>query len=120
MTALPVIVAIPARNEADRIGACLAALAAQPGARHSIAGVTVFANNCTDDTIFAAQAQEMPFPLQVMLSPPICRPMRRISTTPGAAPPMQRWRSRRRRGLVTLSLPAPMPTVGSRRSGWRR
>lgn len=51
----PVIVAIPAKNEAERIGACLAALVLQrdeggkplePGAF----SVLVYANDCTDDT----------------------------------------------------------------------
>lgn len=66
MTALPVIIAIPARNEADRIGACLAALAQQPDAGTHIAGVVVFANNCTDETAAVAAAAAMPFPLHVI------------------------------------------------------
>lgn len=68
MTALPVIIAIPARNEADRIGACISAIAAQPDAHTHIAGVVVFANNCTDDTaaVAAAAIPQVPFPLQVI------------------------------------------------------
>ena len=62
----PVIVAIPARNEVDRIGACLAALAAQPGAQRHIAGVTVFANNCSDDTVVAVRAAATPFPVHLV------------------------------------------------------
>lgn len=51
----PVIVAIPAKNEAERIGACLAALALQrdEGGKPLAAGsfsVLVYANDCTDDT----------------------------------------------------------------------
>lgn len=38
------LIVIPARNEADRIGACLAALDGQ------VADVLVIANNCTDET----------------------------------------------------------------------
>lgn len=53
--AAPVIVAIPAKNEAERIGDCLAALALQRdgGGRPLAAGtfsVLVYANDCTDDT----------------------------------------------------------------------
>lgn len=52
----PVIVAIPAKNEAERIGACLAALALQRdgGGKPLAAGtfsVLVYANDCTDDTV---------------------------------------------------------------------
>ncbi len=65
MTRLPVVVAIPARNEADNIAACLAAIAAQPGAGSRIAGVTVFANNCTDDTVAVAARTALPFPVAV-------------------------------------------------------
>ena len=73
MTSLPVIIAIPARNEADRIGACLTAIAAQPDAGSHIAGVVVFANNCTDETAAAAAAVDTPFPLHVIAAqlPPI-------------------------------------------------
>lgn len=51
----PIIVAIPAKNEAERIGACLAALALQRdgGGKPLPIGtfsVLVYANNCTDDT----------------------------------------------------------------------
>jgi hypothetical protein len=43
-----VVVAIPARNEAERIGACLAALHAQQGVGRF--EIVVLANNCTDGT----------------------------------------------------------------------
>src|ERR1700759_5700317 len=68
----PAIVAIPARNEADRISRCLAALAMQrdrngapitPGRF----GVYVLVNNSADDTAGAARrlAAALPFPLEV-------------------------------------------------------
>lgn len=66
MTPLPVVIAIPARNEADRIGACLAAIASQPDAPTRIAGVIVFANNCTDDTVAVAAAMAVPFPINII------------------------------------------------------
>ena len=47
------VVAIPANNEAERIGACLAALAAQRGAP-SVSTI-VLANNCTDGTASIAR-----------------------------------------------------------------
>jgi GT2 family glycosyltransferase len=51
--AVETAIVIPARNEEDRIGDCLAALAPQlgPGAR-----VVVVANNCTDRTVARARA----------------------------------------------------------------
>lgn len=62
----PIVVAIPARNEADRIGACLAALAAQPAAGSRIAGVVLYANNCSDATLATAQAMNLPFTLHAI------------------------------------------------------
>ena len=57
----PTVVAVPARDEADRIGACLRALCSQrslDGAAIDPAafGVVVLANNCTDATAQAAAA----------------------------------------------------------------
>jgi cellulose synthase/poly-beta-1,6-N-acetylglucosamine synthase-like glycosyltransferase len=66
MTNLPVVVAIPARNEADRIGACLAALAQQTLARSRIAAVVIYANNCTDSTAAIARNTCLPFALEVV------------------------------------------------------
>lgn len=66
MTPPPVVIAIPARNEADRIGGCLSAIAAQPDAHARIAGIVVFANNCTDTTAAVAVATSVPFPLHVI------------------------------------------------------
>ena len=62
----PIVVAIPARNEADHIAGALAALALQPDSRRRIAAVIVNANNCTDDTAAVARAQSLPFPLRVI------------------------------------------------------
>ncbi|WP_207792176.1 glycosyltransferase [Polymorphobacter multimanifer] len=58
--------AIPARNEATRIGAALEALAAQPHADSSIAAAIVHANNCTDATAAVARSVALPFPLIVI------------------------------------------------------
>ncbi len=67
------IVAIPAHNEAERIGACLAALAVQrdrtgkPVASGTF-DVLVFANNCSDDTAQTARsyAETVPYRLRVI------------------------------------------------------
>jgi Glycosyl transferase family 2 len=60
----PTVVAIPARDEADRIAACLCALARQT--RHADA-VLVLANNCSDGTSAVAQALSVrvPYPLHI-------------------------------------------------------
>ncbi|WP_439534015.1 glycosyltransferase [Polymorphobacter sp.] len=63
---LPVVVAIPARNEAERIASALMALAGQPHAGRDIAAVFVHANNCTDDTADVARALSLPFALHVI------------------------------------------------------
>jgi glycosyltransferase involved in cell wall biosynthesis len=52
--AAQVVVAIPAKNEAERIGACLAALAAQRAAPPFL--TVLLANNCTDATAAIGQA----------------------------------------------------------------
>jgi GT2 family glycosyltransferase len=52
--AAPVVVAIPARNEEDRIAACLSALADQRDAPPPL--VLVLMNNCTDATRLVVQA----------------------------------------------------------------
>ncbi len=61
----PVAVAIPARNEADRIAACLRALAGQRGAPPP--AVALLLNNCTDATasIVRALAPSLPFPIDL-------------------------------------------------------
>jgi hypothetical protein len=59
----PVIVAIPAWNEAERIGTCLAALANQT---HPPDGAILLANNCTDGTEAAARRVSLPFRLDII------------------------------------------------------
>jgi hypothetical protein len=54
----PVVVAIPARDEEDRIGPCLAALVEQVGARAD--HIVLLVNNTTDGTIAAARRVTMP------------------------------------------------------------
>ncbi|WP_051093059.1 glycosyltransferase [Methylobacterium sp. 77] len=44
------IIAIPVRNEAERIEACLRAIDAQDGVRTGSLGLYLFLNNCTDGT----------------------------------------------------------------------
>lgn len=56
----PIVVAIPARNEARHLPACLHALAQQPDAARDLAAVVLFANNCSDDTAAIARAAAMP------------------------------------------------------------
>ena len=53
-TGLVSAVAIPARNEADRIAACIEALDAQTGAQ--LTHIVLLANNCTDQTAAIARA----------------------------------------------------------------
>ncbi len=59
-----IVVAIPAKDEAERIGACLLALADQTRCPHA---VVLFANNCSDATpaIASAMAPALPYRLQV-------------------------------------------------------
>ena len=60
-----IVVAIPARNEAERIVSCLAALAAQRGA--ACDAVVVLLNNCTDRTEDAVRARAGALPYVVRL-----------------------------------------------------
>ncbi|MGH1588031.1 glycosyltransferase [Methylobacterium phyllosphaerae] len=69
--ALRCVVAIPVRNEAERIGACLEALAAQRDMGASGLGVVLFLNNCTDETAHVVAA----------LRPSLCIPVRVIERT---------------------------------------
>ncbi|AWN46758.1 glycosyl transferase [Methylobacterium terrae] len=50
------VVAVPVRNEVDRIGACLSALAGQEEVGPDAIGVVLFLNNCTDGTAEAVAA----------------------------------------------------------------
>ncbi|MGY2047744.1 glycosyltransferase [Methylobacterium sp. JK268] len=63
---LACIAAIPVRNEAERIGACLRALSVQDGVAGF--GIVLFLNNCTDGTAreVAALRGTLPVPLRVI------------------------------------------------------
>ena len=63
----PVVIAIPVKNEEERIGLCLQALAGQEGFDMASAGVVLLLNNCTDATMDAVRALQLalPFMLQV-------------------------------------------------------
>ncbi len=60
------VIAIPARNEADDIGPCLAALAAQRDAIFD--GAVLCLNNCTDGTaaVVRGSAPSLPFPVHIL------------------------------------------------------
>ncbi|MGX9965575.1 glycosyltransferase [Roseomonas sp. F4] len=62
------VVAIPARDEAARLPACLTALAQQQGVAPGEFAVLVLANNCRDDTAERARAlaRELPYRLEVV------------------------------------------------------
>ncbi len=62
------VVALPARNEYDRIAACLASLTRQDGAPVGSYGILVFLNNCTDGTehIVRAWIADSPCPIRVL------------------------------------------------------
>ncbi|PYD82467.1 glycosyl transferase [Komagataeibacter oboediens] len=64
--ARPPVVAIPVRNEAQRIGPCLRALAAQQGACPG--HVVLLLNNCTDDTRGAVRALATSLPFGVIVA----------------------------------------------------
>ncbi|WP_407521390.1 glycosyltransferase [Methylobacterium oryzisoli] len=65
---LTAVIAVPVRNEAERIGPCLDAFAGQDGLGTGGLGVVLFLNNCTDDTarVVAARAPDLPFRLRVI------------------------------------------------------
>lgn len=65
MTGPDIVVAIPARDEADLLPVCLRAIAAQQGVDMACVTVVVSANNCTDDTAARARAMDLPFALDV-------------------------------------------------------
>jgi glucosyl-3-phosphoglycerate synthase len=56
VSGLEAVVVVPARDEEQRIGACLRALGAQRGVAHDAFAVVVVLDRCTDDTQAAALA----------------------------------------------------------------
>ena len=68
MTSPAAIVAVPVRNEAERITACLRALDAQEGLAPNTLGVVLFLNNCTDGTgeIVAGLLPSLSIPVRVL------------------------------------------------------
>lgn len=67
--ALRAVVAVPVRNEAERIGACLRALEGQTKVDPGGFGVLLFLNNCTDGTAREIEAvrASTTFPLRVAI-----------------------------------------------------
>lgn len=67
VAAVRAVVAIPVRNEAERIAACLGAIDAQTGLAPGSLGVVLFLNNCTDATeaIVADLVPRMSVPVRV-------------------------------------------------------
>lgn len=65
-----VVVAIPVRNEAERIAACLRALGAQAGLAPGRLGLVLFLNNCTDGTeaIVAGLRASLPMPVRLIIA----------------------------------------------------
>ena len=61
-----VAVAIPARNEEERIVPCLAALAAQSNVANEKIAVIVLLNNCTDGTLTAIEANAANCPFAIV------------------------------------------------------
>jgi len=61
------VVAIPVKNEQDRLPGCLQALAAQEGVDYADVAVLILLNNCTDDTAQAvrALASGLPYRLEM-------------------------------------------------------
>lgn len=64
-----VVIAIPARDEAERIAACLRAIDAQAGLEPGRLGVVLFLNNCTDGTadVVAQLRPRLSVPLRVLV-----------------------------------------------------
>ncbi len=62
------VIAVPVRNEAERIGACLRAIDRQAGLPPGSLGVVLFLNNCTDGTaaIVAALLPSLTVPVRVL------------------------------------------------------
>jgi hypothetical protein len=66
-TAPRTVVAIPVKNESERLPSCLNALAAQDGVDFDDVAVLVLLNNCTDDTaaVVRALAPTLPYRLEM-------------------------------------------------------
>lgn len=65
---LRTIIAIPVCNEAERIGACLAAIGSQAGRGANTLGILLFLNNCSDDTagVVADLRRRLVLPMRVV------------------------------------------------------
>lgn len=63
------VVAVPARNEAERIRCCLEAVAAQEGLGACRVGVVLLLNNCTDDTarVVESACPSLVLPVRVLV-----------------------------------------------------
>ncbi|MBP1179740.1 glycosyltransferase [Methylobacterium sp. PvR107] len=63
------IVAVPVRNEEERIAACLRAIDSQTGLAPGSLGVVLFLNNCTDRTeaIVAEMVPDLSIPVRVLV-----------------------------------------------------
>jgi GT2 family glycosyltransferase len=59
------VIAVPVRNEVDRIGACLHALAVQEEIEPEALGIILFLNNCTDGTTEAVAELTLVLRVQV-------------------------------------------------------
>lgn len=62
------IVAVPVRNEEERIAACLKAIDAQEGLEPGRLGLVLFLNNCTDGTeaLVSALVPTLSIPVRVL------------------------------------------------------
>lgn len=69
MTRPDTVIAVPVRNEAERIAACLRAIDAQAGLAPGSLGLVLFLNNCTDGTaeIVEDLRPRMSVPLRVVV-----------------------------------------------------
>ena len=67
-SALAAVIAVPVRNEAERIVACLRAIDSQEGLAPGALGVVLFLNNCTDGTgdIVAGLLPSLGVPVRVL------------------------------------------------------
>jgi glycosyltransferase involved in cell wall biosynthesis len=60
-----IVVAIPVKDEADRIGSCLRALADQKGVNAHQVAIVLLLNNCTDETVKAIDKLTPNLPVRV-------------------------------------------------------